>query len=32
MRDLTKPILFLMSILSLQACGTSVQPGERGLR
>ncbi|HEU5407002.1 MAG TPA: prohibitin family protein [Nitrospira sp.] len=32
MRYVPKAILLVMIILSLQACGTSVQPGERGLR
>lgn len=32
MRSVTKAILLVLVVLSLHACGTSVQPGERGLR
>jgi hypothetical protein len=32
MRHIAKAILLITVMCSLQACGTSVQPGERGLR
>ena len=32
MQFLTKPILLIAVLLCLQACGTTVQPGERGVR
>ena len=32
MRSVPKALLFVLIMLALQACGTSVQPGERGLR
>ena len=32
MRYLTKAILLVLVVLSLQACGTTIHPGERGVR